>query len=163
MEKCNIDNENNSIEVVGFLLNNDKNKEKYAIEVLYVEEVCFFKSITKLPCTPAFIIGIMNFRGKIISVIDIRNFLEFTSKSIDCKDVKNIIVVKLNDIEFGIAADFILGCTKISMLEIQKDILHIENTKKHYFRGITREKNIILNIKNIILDKEIIIDEENFQ
>lgn len=160
MEKCNVNNENSSIEIIEFLLNSDKSKEKYAIEVLYVDEVCSLKSITKLPCTPTFIIGIINFRGKIVSVIDIRNFLGFNFKSINCNDVKNVIVVKFNGIEFGIAADSILGCTKIPILEIQKDILPITNTKKHCFKGLTKEKSIVLNIKNIILDKKIIINEE---
>ena len=63
------------MEIIEFALNTDNSVEKYAIEVLYVNEVYFVKRVTALPCIPPFIIGIMNFRGKIISVIDIRNFL----------------------------------------------------------------------------------------
>ncbi len=160
MEKCNGNKENANIEVIQFLLNNGKNNEKYAIEILYVDEICSLKNIAKLPCTPNFVIGIMNFRGKIISTIDIRNFLGFTSKAIDCGDVKNVIVVKFNGIEVGIAADRILGCSKIPLLEIQKDVLAMINTKKEYFRGITKEKSVILHIKNIMLDEKIIVDEK---
>lgn len=149
-----------SIEVVEFLLNNDKSSERYAIEVLYVSDVHSARNVTMLPCTPAFIIGIINFRGKIISVIDIRNFLGFSAESTDAESVRKVIVVKLNDIEIGIAADAILGCDKIYISEIQKNALPSIDFKSSYFKGVTKERSIVLDIKNILMDEKIIVNEE---
>lgn len=159
MDNCSVEENKESIEVIEFTLNSDT-VERYAIEVLSLNEVYSVKSVTKLPCTPSFIIGIMNFRGKIISVIDIRNFLGFTAKKIDGDTVRKVVVVKVDEIEVGIAADSILGCNIIPLSEIQKNVLTITNLKAEYFKGITKERSIVLDIENIMMDERIIVDEE---
>lgn len=160
MNKYDSEENIESIEIIEFLLNNDKFSEKYAIEVLYVSEVYSVKNVTMLPCTPAFIIGIINFRGKIISVVDIRNFLGFSAEVIDAENVRKVIVVKLNDIEIGIAADAILGCDKIYTSEIQKNALSSINFKSNHLKGVTKKRSILLDIKNILIDEKIIVNEE---
>jgi Chemotaxis signal transduction protein len=160
MGNCNLEENVEFMEVIEFALNADNSVEKYAVEVLYVNEVYSVKKVAALPCTPPFIIGIMNFRGKIISVIDIRNFLGFSVKKIDRDRVRKVIVIKAEEMEVGVAVDSVLGCNKIPLTEIQKKLLTITNLKADYFKGITREMSIILNIKSIIEDEKIIVDEE---
>lgn len=155
-----IGNKEERIEILEFFLENDTLIEKYAINIIYLNEVYSVKNVTNLPCTPSFIIGIMNFRGKIISVVDIRNFLGFTMKKMNSENVKKVIVTKVNDIEVGIAVDGIVGCKEVLLSEIQKNISTITNFKEYYFNGITRERSIILNIKNILMDEKFIVDEE---
>ena len=60
------------LEVVEFLLA----YETYAIETAYVREVYPLKELTVLPCTPPFVLGIINVRGQILSVIDIKKFFD---------------------------------------------------------------------------------------
>lgn len=160
MENCNLEEIVEYIEVIEFTLNTDNSVEKYAVEALYVNEVYSVKKVIALPCTPTFIIGIMNFRGKIISVIDIRNFLGFSAKKIDGDRVRRVIVIKMEELEVGVAVDSILGCNRIPLAEIQKSLLTITNLKVDYFKGVTREMSIVLNIKNIIEDEKIIVNEE---
>lgn len=160
MEKANIEEKDNYMEVLEFEINAGEYNEKYAVEILYLTEVHSVKNVTKLPCTPAFIIGIINFRGKIISVVDIRNFLGFTTRAVDVDDIKKVIVVKVNELEVGIIADSILACSLISPCEMQKNVLAAMNFKSKYFKGITREGSIILDIRNIMVDEKIIVDEE---
>lgn len=160
MEKINTDEKVQHVEVLEFELNADNCSEKYGIEIQYLNEVYSVKKVTRLPCTPVFVIGIINFRGKIISVIDIRNFLGFSTGRIEADNVKKVIVVKVKDIEVGIAADSILLCNVIPLNKVQKNALKTMNFNSNYFKGITKEGSIILNIKNIILDEKIIIDEE---
>lgn len=159
MENCNLEEIVEYMEVIEFALNTDNSVEKYAVEVLYVNEVYSVKKVAALPCTPPFIIGIMNFRGKIISVIDIRNFLGFSVKKVDRDTVKKVIVIKVEEMEVGVAVDSILGCNKIPLAEIQKNLFTITNIKADCFKGVTREMSIVLNIKNIIEDEKIIVDE----
>lgn len=160
MKNSNVEGNIESMEIIEFALNTNNSVEKYAIEVLYVNEVYSVKRVTALPCTPPFIIGIMNFRGKIISVIDIRTFLGFSVKKIDGNAVRKVIVIKVDEIEVGIAADSILGCNKVSLTEIQQNVLTITNLKDNYFKGVTKGMSIVLNIENIMLDEKIIVDEE---
>ena len=58
------------IEVVGFTLS----YEQYGVESLYVREVYPLKEYTPVPCTPAFVLGIINLRGEILSILDLRKF-----------------------------------------------------------------------------------------
>lgn len=58
------------IEVVEFLLA----YERYGLELPYVREVYPLKELISLPCTPPFVVGIINVRGHLLSVLDIKNF-----------------------------------------------------------------------------------------
>jgi purine-binding chemotaxis protein CheW len=69
------------IEVVEFLLAH----EKYGIESKCVREVYPLKELTPVPCTPSFVRSIINVRGKILSVIDIKKFFELPEDEYEVK------------------------------------------------------------------------------
>lgn len=152
----------NYMEIIEFEISNNDNKEKYAFDIKCINEVFRFKKVTPLPCTPSFIIGIISFRGKILSVIDIRNFIGFTSESRDFNEVKQVVIVKVNDFEVGIAIDNVLGYRSILCEEIQQDVLTITNERKEFVIGITNNSTIVLDIKNIMLSEKIIINDSVF-
>ncbi|MBC2581452.1 chemotaxis protein CheW [Clostridium sp. DJ247] len=160
MNEYSEEKKDNNIEILEFILSGENSSQTYAIKVQYIDEVHLVKKVTMLPCTPTFIVGIINFRGKVISVIDIRNFLGFSTTRMSSDKVSKVIVVGIDELEIGIAIDSILRYNKISLCELQKDILNMMNFKTHHFKGITKEQSIVLDIKNILRDEKIIIDEE---
>ena len=95
-----------SIEVVEFLLA----YETYGIESSYVREICPLKELTPVPCTPPFVLGIINVRGQIISVIDMKIFFDLPEHGLT--DLNKVIIVHDEKMEFGILADSILGVRK---------------------------------------------------
>jgi purine-binding chemotaxis protein CheW len=149
------------MEVIEFEVSNNSNKEKYAFDIKYINEVFRNKKVTPLPCTPSFIIGIINFRGKILSVIDIRNFLGFTNDTKESNEIRQVIIVKVNDLEVGIAADNILGYYNIEPEEIQHTVLTITNERKEFFMGIGKSGTLLLHIKNIMLSEKIIVNDSS--
>ena len=88
-----------SIQVTEFMLA----YEKYAVESSYVREVYPLSDLTPVPCTPAFVLGIINVRGRILSIIDIKKFFELPEKGLT--DLNKIIIVQDDRMEFGILAD----------------------------------------------------------
>ena len=142
------------LEVVEFLLAD----ERYAIDANYVCEVIPLKELTQLPCTPDFILGIINVRGKILAVIDIKKFFNLPEKGIT--ELNRVIVVKHQDIELGILADEIIGSTHIIPDKLQTSIPTITGIQNDYLMGVTRDRLIILNIKEFLLNEKIIINEE---
>ena len=68
-----------SIEVVEFLLAN----EHYGIESHFIREVYPLKDYTPLPGVPSFVLGLVNVRGRILSVIDIKKFFDMPDKRIE--------------------------------------------------------------------------------
>src|SRR5690349_12298752 len=68
--------------------------EHYAVESQFVDEVYPFKDLTLLPCTPPFILGIVNVRGRIVPVLELKRFFDLPEKGIT--DLHRIILVRGN-------------------------------------------------------------------
>ena len=92
-----------SLEVLEFRLS----QESYALETSYVSEVYPLKDLTPLPGTPPFMLGVVNVRGRITPVIDIKRFFELPD--IGLTDLHRIILVKGNDLELGLGRGFRTG------------------------------------------------------
>lgn len=78
-------------------------EEVYGIEIQYVTEIIGMHVITKLPELPEHIKGIINLRGKIIPVIDIR--LRFKKEALEYTDRTCIIVIDIEDVTVGLIVD----------------------------------------------------------
>ncbi len=78
-------------------------EEVYGIEIQYVTEIIGMHAITKLPELPEHIKGIINLRGKIIPVIDIR--LRFKKAAIEYTDRTCIVVIDIEDVTVGLIVD----------------------------------------------------------
>ena len=148
-----VENKGELIKALEFQLS----EERYAIDLSYVNEVIHINDITALPCTPSFILGIINVRGKILSVIDIKKLFNLPETGIT--NLNRVIVVKHEDIELGILADDIIGNNNIYRDNLQSDLTTITEVPDNLIIGISRDRLIVLDIKKFLLNEEIIIDE----
>ena len=133
-------------------------KERYALDSCYVSEVIHLNELTQLPCTPEFILGIINVRGKIISVIDLKKFFNLPEKGIT--NLNRVIIVKHDGIELGILADEIIGSPIISLNKLQRSITTITEVQDDYIIGVTEDRLIVFDIKEFLLNEKLIINEE---
>jgi len=141
-------------EVVEFLLA----YERYALESSYVREVYPLKELTPLPCTPAFVLGIINVRGQILSIIDLKKFFDLPEKGLT--DLNKVIVVQREGMAFGILADVILGVRRIAPQDLQPSLPTLTGIRAEYLRGVTKERLVVLDVEKILLDKNIVVQEE---
>lgn len=142
------------LEVVEFLLA----YERYGIESSYIREVYPLKDLTPLPGTPPFVLGIMNVRGKILSVIDIRKFFDLPQKGLT--DLNKVIIVHDDAMEFGILADAILGVRLIPVRDMQPSLPTLTEVRADYLRGVTEERLVVLDGGKILSDRRIVVHEE---
>jgi purine-binding chemotaxis protein CheW len=142
------------IEVLEFLVST----ERYAIESSFVREVYPLRELTPLPCTPSFVLGIVNVRGQILSVIDIKKFFELPEKGLT--NLSKMIILRTDKMEFGILADVILGVSQLLINDIQRGLPTLTGIREEYLIGITRERAIILDAEKLLTDKKIIVHEE---
>ena len=142
------------IEIVEFMLA----YEKYGIETSYVREVYPLKELTPLPGTPPFILGIINVRGEILSLIDIKKFFDLPEKGLG--DLNKIIILHNEKMEFGILSDVILGVRNILLSELQQSIPTLTGIREEYLKGVTKERVVILDAEKLLSDKAIIVHEE---
>jgi purine-binding chemotaxis protein CheW len=132
--------------------------ETYAIEYAFVREVLPLKDITPLPGTPSFILGIVNLRGQILSIVDLRSFFNLPARGLG--DLNKVIVIRDDRMEFGILADDILGIKAIPRIGIQPPIPTLTGIGADYLRGITGSGTIILDGNAILRDGRIVVPEE---
>jgi purine-binding chemotaxis protein CheW len=132
--------------------------ENYGLETKYIQEVCPFKDLTPLPCTPSFLLGIVNVRGRIVPVLDLKRFFELPEKGIN--DLHRIILIRSDDLEFGILADVIVGVRSIDANALQTSLPTLTGIRDDYLLGVTPERLIVLDTKHILSDPRIIVQDE---
>ncbi|MGB7541432.1 MAG: chemotaxis protein CheW [Burkholderiales bacterium] len=142
------------IEVIEFVLA----FESYAIETRYVREVEPLDNLTPLPCTPAFVLGIVNIRGEILSVVDLRKFFELPEKELT--DLNKVIVLQSETMLFGILADAITGVCSVLVAEIQPSLPTLTGIREKYLRGVTAERTVILDGQKLLADEKIVVQEQ---
>ena len=143
-----------TIEVVTLLLA----YETYAIETAYVREVYPLKDLTPLPCTPSFVAGIVNVRGQVMSVIDLKMLFELPEKGLT--DLNKVVIISDGDMEFGILADAILDVRDIPLHEIQPGLPTLTGVREDYLKGITAERLVVLDAAKLLHNKDIVVHEE---
>jgi len=142
------------IEVVEFVLA----YERYAFESSFVREIHPLKNFTPLPCTPPFVFGIMNVRGQIISIIDLKRFFDLPEKGL--ADLNKVIILQGNNIEFGVLADAIIGPGSLNENDLQPSLPTLTGIREEYLKGITGERTVVLNAAAILFDRSLIVHEE---
>ena len=142
------------IEVVAFSLSG----ESYAVEATCVSEVLPFLHYTPLPCTPAFVIGLVNVRGKILHVIDLRGFFELPATGI--VDLHHIVVVRHGKIELGILADLITGMRRVPLEAMQASLPTLTGIRAEYLKGVTADRLAVLDVSHILADHRQVVQEE---
>ena len=142
-----------TIEVVEFNLA----YERYAIESRWVREVCPLNNLTSLPCTPGFVLGIVNLRGEILSVIDIKKFFDLPEKGLT--NLNQVIVLQSGAMTFGILADAIIDARRIKVADIQPPPPTFTGIRAHYLRGVTPQCTVILDAEKLLADEKIVVRE----
>lgn len=109
-------------------------RECYGVEIRYVIEIVGIQSITELPEMPEYIKGLINLRGKIIPVIDVR--LRFRKAEMEYNDRTCIIVVNINDNLVGLIIDAVAEVLSISGEKISPPPRVNKETSRRYLLGI---------------------------
>ena len=135
--------------------------EQYGLEILKVREIIGIMDITRVPRTPEFIRGIINLRGKVIPVIDLRK--KFTMMSIDDTEQTCIIVVDMlfenNLLLMGIIVDSVSEVLDIDSEEIEDTPIFGSSVTTDFIQGIAKTKGgvkILLNIEKVLTTNEIL-------
>lgn len=143
------------IEVLVFTLSD----EKYAISTSFIEEVTLIKDLTEIPFVPPFIKGVINIRGHIYSIIDLKVLFNL-KKSDESLTKAKTIIIKNDEMEFGIYTDTLEGVIKISKSDIKESPVGISDSSRDYISGITGDNLIILDTSKLLSDKKMIVNQE---
>jgi purine-binding chemotaxis protein CheW len=133
-------------------------EERYALETRYVREVCPLKDLTPLPCTPPFVLGLVNVRGRILPVFDLKKLFDLPEQGVT--DLHRIILIEGNEMELGLLADATVGVRSIPTDSVQPSLPTLTGIRNAYLRGVTAERLVVLDVARILADPNIIVHEE---
>jgi purine-binding chemotaxis protein CheW len=133
-------------------------QERYAVETQYVREVYPLKELTPLPCTPPFVLGIVNVRGRILPVLDLKKFFDLPEPGLT--DLHRVILVRGHGLELGLLADATVGVLSIAVGSLQPSLPTLTGIRGDYLKGVTAERLVVLDLARILADPKIIVHDE---
>lgn len=142
---------NDEMQAVVFQLN----EQTYGIDINSVLEIIRMEEITEIPRTPDFIEGVINLRGSVVAVLDLRKRFGLPAREITAHS--RIIIVQVGDITFGMIVDAVQ-----EVLRIAKDIIEpapamVNGVDAAYIHGIALQAErliILLNQSRILYQHE---------
>jgi len=134
--------------------------EEYGIGILKVKEIIGMMGITPVPQTPSYVKGVINLRGKVIPVVDLRS--KFEMESIDYTDRTCIIVVEIEgkdeSIQIGIVVDTVSEVLNVRESDIEDTPTFGTRVNTEFILGMAKiEGNvkILLDIDSVLSAKEL--------
>ncbi len=131
--------------------------EVYGIEILKVREIIKLMDITTVPRTPDYMKGVINLRGKVIPIVDLR--LKFSMPEVEHTQETCIIVAEVNKTSIGIIVDSVSEVSNIKSGEIE-DAPHLgQGVDTNFILGLGKTKERIV----ILLDIEQVLSSEEME
>lgn len=118
--------------------------EYYGLEIGTVQEIITWQPVTRVPRTPSFVEGIINLRGNVIPVIDLRK--RFELKQADMGHETRIVVVEIGALVVGLVVDGVSEVLRVPANKIEPPSAVIAGVDTEFIRGVakTDERLIIL-------------------
>ena len=126
-------------------------EEEYGLEILKVREINGMMDITAVPRTPEYVEGVINLRGKVIPVMDLR--LKFGMEQAEHTEETCIIVVDVNGLEMGIIVDKVSEVLDIMSEKIEDTPTFGTNVNTEFILGMSKsggKVTILLDISKVL-------------
>ena len=135
--------------------------EEFGISILRVQEIIRPMQITQVPHAPAFVEGIINLRGRIVPVVDLRQRFGFSSREND-SDTR-ILVLETEEQEVGFVADAVREVLQVDASTIEPAPQLAAPVEARYLRGVAKLEDrllILLDLEGVLSREEACVLEE---
>ena len=143
-----------SVEILVFSLAG----ERYGVDTTHVQDVVPLREITPLPCTPSFVLGVVNHRGRILPVLDFRRVFVLTGEGIP--EGAQLVAVEAGGMRFAIFADNVAGTTRVELRDVTPPPLTFTDDQKAWLLGVTGEMGAVLDLEAMVRASRIVVNEE---
>lgn len=131
----------------------DLSNESYGVEINAVREIIRVQAVTRVPDAPEYVQGVMNLRGSVIPVIDLRS--RFGLEAVEQTDESRIVVVDIDGEGIGMSVDAVTEVLRISEASIEPPSALVSTEESYYIQGIVRLESRLL----ILLELERVLSE----
>jgi purine-binding chemotaxis protein CheW len=133
-------------------------EESYGIGATHVENIYPLEGLTPVPCTPDFVVGIVNLRGRIFPVIDLHSFMGLDAITVD--ENTQVIAVSVAGLEVGLLANDVQSVGTLSLSNLEPALPTVTHIAAEYTRGVTPDMIVLLDLEAIMQDRRMIVHEE---
>lgn len=129
--------------------------EEYGIDIMNVKEIGPFIEAIKVPNTPEFIEGIVNYRGSVIPIINLKK--KFKINETNIQNEKRIIYININDRQIGFIVDEASQTIRLYKEEIEPTPDMITDVDKKFITGVGKKEErliILIDLEKVLNDKE---------
>ncbi len=143
------------LQIVGFMLGD----EEYGVDILSVTEILKLTKITRVPKSSEFVKGVINLRGNVIPILNIRK--KFKNEEAPDDDNTRIIIITVDENKFGIIVDKVTEVIRIRESDVEEPNL-IDSVEKKYVDGVGKYNGrllILLKLDQILT----IVDQEDIK
>ncbi|QDX94977.1 chemotaxis protein CheW [Brevibacillus laterosporus] len=130
--------------------------EEYGVEVQQVKSIEKLEHITRVPRTPVFVKGVINLRGVVTPIIDLRS--RFQLEEAEYTEATRVIIVAVDELEVGLIVDSANDVVDIPVNAIEPPPAVVGGVEATYLRGVAKlEKRllILLNLDKVLSTEEI--------
>jgi len=130
--------------------------EEYGVEVSQVRSIEKMQNITRVPRTPEFVKGVINLRGVVTPIIDLKTRFDLGVE--EYTDSTRIIIVAVDDMEVGLIVDAANDVIDIAVNSIELPPAVVGGIKANYLRGVAKLNDrllILLNLDKVLSQEEI--------
>lgn len=129
--------------------------ETYGINVMQVQEVLRYTEIAPVPGAPSYVLGIINLRGNVVTVIDTR--LRFGLTAADTTDHTRIVVIEVDNQVVGILVDAVAEVVYLSQSEIETTPNVGNDESAKFIQGVCHKNDqllILVDLEKLLSDEE---------
>jgi len=131
--------------------------QKYAVEILKVQEINNMKDITPIPNSPGYVEGAINLRGKVIPVLNLRK--KFHMEELALSETSKIVIIDFRGIIMGAIVDAVSEVLRISADVVEPPPAVSSHVKSEFIRGIAKLATELV----ILLDMDKLLDADEQQ
>ncbi|GLR11678.1 hypothetical protein GCM10007907_04680 [Chitinimonas prasina] len=140
-------------EVLAFTLGD----EIYALALPHIDAVIPLKQLTPLPGTPPFVRGIVNARGRVVSVLDLRVLFALPPRGL--ADRNHLVILRNTAMEFGLLADRILGVQMLAPNTLQTEQAGLSGLRRNLLQGISPQQWQVLDGDRLLNEPSLVVDD----
>ena len=130
-------------------------EEEFGVDILSVQEIIRMMDITKVPRAPEFVEGVINLRGKVIPIIDLRRRFGLTTRDHD-KHTR-IIVIEINNMIVGLVVDSVSEVLRIPASTVEPPPPVVSGLESEYISGVGKLEDrllILLDLNKLLSGEE---------
>lgn len=144
-----------SIQVLTFLLDD----EVYGVDIRQIQEVLEYRKVTRVPRSQPFLLGVINLRGKVVPVLDLRRLFDMTLSNITVNTCIVIIDILLDGekVSIGVLTDAVREVVELPVTEISAPPRIGSRVNNRFISGMGKHEGdfiVILDVQKVMADEE---------